>query len=65
MIAIFHPLSSILNHFDMAFSAACPLVHFVTQLLGNFPGDSWVSHFFEGNFFAGELAQQLCTERVG
>jgi hypothetical protein len=42
-----------------AFSAACPLVHFVTHLPGDFPRDSRVSHFLEGNFFAGELAQQL------
>jgi hypothetical protein len=41
-----------------AFSAAC-LVHFVTQLLGHFPGDSWIGYFFEGDFFAGELAQHL------
>jgi hypothetical protein len=42
-----------------AFSAPCPLVQFVAQLYGDFPGDSWVSDLFEGNFFVGELAQQL------
>ena len=58
MIAIFYPLSSILNISIRLFQQPA-LVHLVTQVLGDFSGDPRVSHFFEGNFLAGELAQHL------
>ena len=40
----------------IGFFSSLPLVHFVTQLPGDFPGDPRVGDLFEGNFFAGELA---------
>src|SRR5262249_59230143 len=50
--------SSATKHMRL-FQEPARLVHFVTQFPGDLPGDSWVSHLFVGNFFAGELAQQL------
>ena len=46
------------NEVYEAFSAVC-LVHFVTQLPGDFSRNARIGDLFKGNFLAGELPQHL------